>query len=225
MDLSDIAICVGCQIDLQLTHFTSNTKFGQEETLAFIALLPSRNQQVHIEMINDLCWRHDRLALLRPLLVLEVAIADLKQEVLVSLRLSHITLLLYRVWKRTRLEIGKEKVTHGNKPLLFNNHCFFIVLRSANFTAKIRGFSGLCRRFFLLPKLVFLVDPLRIIAEGYFKDWTCDLYFDLILALCKLVHLHTLLYMAIKAGCEGLFELFGLVTRLRLQIFDVEKEN
>ena len=39
------------------------------------------------------------------------------------------------------------------------------------------------------------------------------------------MHLHALLHVAIEAVCKRLFELFSLVSRLRLQILHVEEQN
>ena len=129
-----------------------------------------------------------------------------------SLGLGNIPLLLHRVLCRTRLVISQQEISHGNEPLLLDYH------RTLLLAAALRWSTG-------CSKLILLVDPLWVVTEGYLEDGARDLYFDLILALPQLVHLHALLHVAVEANGERLFQLLGLVLRPRLYVLYEEEKH
>lgn len=90
-----------------------------------------------------------------------------------SLVLSRVTLLADLIGRFPLLEVGEQKVAHGNDPF------FFDLINSVG--------------------AIFLLEaPLGIVAEGYLKNWASDLNPNFVFAFPQFMHLYALLDVGLK---------------------------
>ena len=158
VNLGEVAVGVGSQRDDEVAHFATNAQLWQQDRLTFEATLPHRNEKIHVEVVNHLGWRRYWLSLDGALLVLEKAVGDLEQKVLVSHGLTQVAMLAHSVRRGSLLEIGQQEVPHRDHPLFLNDDSL----------ANLR---------------LLLVVPQRIVAEGHLEDGTSDFDFDFVFAL------------------------------------------